>query len=152
MDDQRKVFFKYPEHEMKKQLIFIMILLLFVLLSFSQKAKDSSIEAQLKCDVLVKGTDFFYLLNVYPSKKINGLFHWEVLIENFKTGEIITRLRGGTMRGQENVFERGYRLDGSKIKITTSVKIKQPKITYHIQRTKGDKLIYSCKGEKEIIL
>ena len=137
---------------MKKQLIFIIILLSFVLLSFPQKAKDSSIEAQLKCDVLVKDTNLVYLLNVYPSKKTKGLFHWEVIIKNFKTGEIITKLRGSTMRGQENVFVYGYRIDGSKIEIKTTVKIKQPKITYHIQRTKEKQLIYSCKGEKEIIL
>ena len=90
--------------------------------------KQESAREQLTCDVLVKGNDFIYGMNIYPSKKNKVLFHWEVIIQNFKTKKILCVLRSSTMRGQENIFERALSPDGIKIKITTSIDIKKDRI------------------------
>lgn len=134
-----------------KWLIAILIFLISWM-SFSDDKKQESAREQLTCDVLVKGNDFIYRMNIYPSKENKVLFHWEVIIQNFKTKKILCVLRSSTMRGQENVFERTLSPDGSRIKITTSIDIHQNRIKYHIQRSDKNKLIYCYKGEKEIFL
>lgn len=120
------------------------------LVVFPQENKKTAETEQLKCDVLVKGIDFVFGLNIYPSDKIKNLFHWEGLVQNLKTGEILTIFRASTMRGQNNVYERMLRPDGDVIKITASIDIEKPRINYHIQRIRGKHLIFSYKGQKEI--
>jgi len=113
---------------------------------------QSPVRDRLRCDVLVKGTDFFYMLNIYPSDKNPKLFRWEAVIKHIKSGKILSVLRGSSMRGQENIFERGIRPDGSKITITCSIDSRKPIINYLIQRTREKNVIYSYKGKKEIHL
>ena len=81
---------------------------------------------------------------------MQGLFRWEGLIKNFKTGETLALFRGKSMRGQENIFERIFQTDGSKVTITTSVDTDKSRIIYRIQRTMGEQLLFSHEGEKEI--
>ena len=117
---------------------------------FPQENKKIAETVKLKCDVLVKDTDFVYGLNIYPSDKIKDLFNWEGMVQNLKTVEILTIFRASTMRGQNNVYERMLRPDGDVIKITASIDIEKLRINYHIQRIRGKHLIFSYKGQKEI--
>jgi len=135
---------------MKKKWVVLIFIFLLDWNCFSEDKKPSSTRDRLKCDVQVKGNDFIYGMNIYPSKKNKVLFHWEVIIQNFKTKKTLCILRSSTMRGQENIFERALSPDGTIIKITASIDIKKDRIKYHIQRTDKKKLIYSYKGEKEI--
>lgn len=137
---------------MKNKWLVLTLIFLISGMGFSEDKKQEPVRQQLTCDVLVKGNDFIYGMNIYPSKKNKVLFHWEVIIQNFKTKKILCVMRSSTMRGQENIIERKLSPDGSLIKITTSIDIKKDRINYHIQRTDNNKLIYSYKGEKEIFL
>jgi hypothetical protein len=137
---------------MKNKWLVTILIFLISWISFADDEKKESARDQLTCDVLVKGNDFIYGMNIYPSKVNKVLFHWEVIIQNFKTKKILCVLRSSTMRGQENIFERTISPDGSKIKITTSIDIQQDRIKYHIQRIDKKKLVYSYKGEKEIFI
>ncbi len=132
-------------------MIFIFIIGLVMMAIYGANGQKTE-TGELKCHVLVKDSDYVYGLNIYPSDKNKELFHWEGLVQNLNTGEIITLFRASTMREQKNVYERLLRPDGDAIKITTSIDRERPRIRYHIQRMKGKQLIFSYKGEKEIIL
>ena len=136
---------------MKKETVILFFVFFAVLFSFSQGIQQAPEQEKLKYAVLVEDHDFIYGLNIFPSDKIEGLFHWEVVMKNFKTGEIIALFRANTMRGQENIFERMLHPDGSKIIITTSIEINKSRIIYRIQRSKKKQLIFSHEGDKEIL-
>jgi hypothetical protein len=54
----------------------------------------------------------------------------KAVMKNIKSGEIIARFRAKTMRGQENIFERVFCLDGETITISTLVDIDKARIVY----------------------
>ena len=135
---------------MGKRFILFMLVFSLALSSMPLEKVQPPVRDRLKCDVQVKGVDFFYVLNIYPSDKNPVLFHWEVIIKHISSGKIMTVLRCSSMRGQKNIFERGIRADGSKISITCSIDSRKPIINYHIRRCRGKSVIYSNKGKKEI--
>jgi hypothetical protein len=137
---------------MGKRIILFLILFSLFLSSVPLEKSPYPVRDRLKCDVQVKGVDFFYVLNIYPSDKNPVLFHWEAIIKHVNSGKILTILRCSSMRGQENIFERVYRPNGSKIIITCSIDPSKPLIRYHIRRLMGETILYSYKGKKEIHL
>jgi len=135
---------------MNKSTVLFFFVFFPVLFAFSQSSRQSPEVDQLKCAVLVEDHVYVYGLNVFPSEGMPGLFRWEGVIKNFKTGETLALFRGKSMRGQENIFERVFQADGSKVTITTSVDTDKSKIVYRIQRSRGEQLLFSHEGEKEI--
>ena len=135
---------------MRKATIGFILVFLAFLPAFGQEDRPLSEREELKHDVLVEDQDFIYWLNIFPSTETEGLFHWEVVMKNIKSGEIIARFRANTMRGQENIFERMLRPDGEKITITASIDSNKSRIVYRIQRSQGKEIIFSNEGEKEI--
>jgi hypothetical protein len=137
---------------MGKRIILFLILFSLFLSSVPLEKSPYPVRDRLKCDVQVKGVDFFYVLNIYPSDKNPVLFHWEAIIKHVNSGKILTILRCSSMRGQENILERGLRHDNSKITITCSIDSTKPIINYHIQRLREKTTLYSYRGKKEIHL
>jgi hypothetical protein len=137
---------------MRKRIIPLLILFSLTLNSIPLEKIETPVRDRLKCDVQVKGVEFFYVLNIYPSDKNPVLFHWEAIIKHVNSGNILTILRCSSMRGQENILVRGLRHDNSKITITCSIDSTRPIINYHIRRLRGKTILYSYRGKKEIHL
>jgi hypothetical protein len=135
---------------MKVRFMLFLAAFLLVLPAFPQGETPSPATEPLKCDVRVEDGDFVYGLRVSPSDEMRGMFLWEGMVKNGKTGEMLARFRGKSMRGQENVFERTFQPDSGRITLTTSVEVGRDRIAYRIQRTVAKRVVFFNEGDKEV--
>ena len=130
-------------------LILLMTGILTVFLC-AREIKDSSPQSPLKFITIAKDSEFAYVFHIFPHRESDQLFIWTAAIKEFGTGKIVSRQTAQTMRGQENELHLKYHRDGSFIKITLLIRNKQPKLLYTIERTRGDQVVYRCKGETKM--
>ena len=117
---------------------------------YPTEPKDTSPQSPLRFVTIAKDNEFEYVFQIYPSKKSQILYIWTTGIKESSTGKIVSKQTAQTMRGQENELHLKYHRDGSLIKITLLIHTKQPKLLYTIERTKGDQVVYRCKGETKV--